>query len=86
MATFAEIYGDLNIGARIQRTGWAGKGLWVRKIDLYTDKEFRVMERVSSIGTFMPFYVIYNPADGKLNTWVPSISDIQADDWLIVHV
>lgn len=71
--------------AKVQRVGWNGKGLWIRRIDLYSDKEFRVREIEPCTGTFMPFYVIYNPADGKLNTWVPSISDAQAEDWQIVE-
>ena len=75
----------MKIGQRVRRDGWNGKGLWIRRIDLYSDSEFRVREEPGSVGTFMPFFVIFNPADGKLNTWVPSISDAQAEDWQIVE-
>lgn len=72
------------MGKKVARAGWNGKGMWVRRIDLYSDSEFRVREVEPCTGTFMPFFVIYTPWDGKLNTWVPSISDTQAEDWQII--
>lgn len=82
--TFGLAQECLKRGAKVQRVGWNGKGLWVRRIDLYSDKEFHLLEEPDAVGTLMPFYVIYNPGDGKLNTWVPSISDAQAEDWVVV--
>lgn len=83
-ANFSDALLAAQYGSKIQRAGWNGKGLWVRKIDLYTDNEFRVREINPCVGTFMPFFVIFDPATGKLNTWVPSVSDLQADDWIIL--
>ena len=82
-ANFSDALLAAQFGSKIQRAGWNGKGLWVRQVDLYSDKEFRVTEINPCVGTFMPFFVIYTPATGKLNTWVPSVSDLQADDWII---
>ena len=82
MISFSDALIALKEGKRISREGWNGKGLWVRRIDLYSDKEFRVRELEPCTGTFMPFFVIFS--GGQLNTWVPSISDVQATDWNIV--
>ena len=55
----------------------------MRRIDLYSDAEFRVRELEPCTGTFMPFFVIFS--HGQLNTWVPSISDAQAVDWFVLE-
>lgn len=83
--TFGLAIEALKLGKKVARAGWTGKRLWVRRIDLYADKEFCLREQPGSVGTFMPFFVIYSPWDGKLNTWVASISDTQADDWQVVE-
>ena len=79
---FADALNALKNGQKISREGWNGKGLWVRRIDLYSDAEFRVREIEPCTGTFMPFFVIFSR--GQLNTWVPSVSDLQAEDWNIL--
>lgn len=82
MFDFSDALLALKAGRKIAREGWNGKGLWVRRIDLYSDSEFRVRELDPCTGTFMPFFVIFS--NGQLNTWVPSISDAQAVDWVVV--
>ena len=82
MVSFSDALIALKAGKKIAREGWEGKGLWVRRIDLYSDAEFRVRELEPCIGTFMPFFVILSR--GHLNTWVPSISDVQAVDWFVL--
>lgn len=32
-----------------------------------------------------PFFVIVNKANSRVNVWVPSVSDLQADDWYEVQ-
>jgi hypothetical protein len=44
MSNFSDALLAVQDGAKIQRVGWNGKGMWVRRIDLYSDKEFRVRE------------------------------------------
>ena len=83
MVSFSDALIALKAGKKIAREGWNGKGLWVRRIDLYSDAEFRVRELEPCTGTFMPFFVIL--AHGQLNTWVPSISDVQAVDWFVLE-
>jgi hypothetical protein len=54
---------------RFVRSGWNGKGQWVSLITKPAD-----------IVVDTPFFVLRN-AQGKTNTWVPSVSDLLADDW-----
>lgn len=82
MFTFSEALIALKAGQKVQRAGWNGKGMWVRRIDLYSDAEFRIREIEPCVGTFMPFFVIFS--NGQLNTWVPSVSDLQAVDWIVL--
>ena len=82
--TFGLAVEALRMGKKVARAGWNGKGMWVRRLDLFNDNEFFLIEEPTSTGTLMPFFVIYSPWDGKLNTWVASITDIQAEDWQII--
>ncbi|WP_455797571.1 DUF2829 domain-containing protein [Clostridium butyricum] len=60
----------LKQGKIIARRGWKGKGMYVA----LAGKE------INDIVTIEPFLVIKN-TKGTFNTWVPSISDLLADDW-----
>jgi len=65
----------LKRGKRISRAGWNGKGLWVEMAEIY----------MPVIGLDLePFFVIKN-VSGTLNTWVPSVSDLLAEDWEVVE-
>lgn len=70
-------------GGKIARAGWNGKGMWVRHVDLYTDKEFRVREEPGSEGTWLPFLVM-KTADGKIVPWLASQTDLLTHDWEVV--
>jgi len=54
---------------KIQRSGWNGRGLFV------------TMKEVDGISNVL---LVLSAPDGRLNTWVPSITDILADDWSII--
>lgn len=73
----------LRRGEKVARDGWNGKDMWIRYVDLYSDKEFRVLERGSCKGTWMPFLAM-KTADNKLIPWLASQTDMQAEDWRIV--
>lgn len=79
-ADFSDALMWLKEGRRVQRAGWNGKGLWL---------EYR-----ASLGTVdLPYIqLIYPvPGDGSLPypngarvPWVPSQTDMLADDWRVV--
>lgn len=58
-------------GIRIQREGWSGKGLWVflQRPDAYSKM------------TEPYFYLLY--PDGRRCPWVPSQTDLVAQDWIV---
>jgi hypothetical protein len=62
----------LKKGARISREGWNSKGLYV-EIEKGGDYKFSELN---------PFFVIKNNLN-SFNTWVPSVSDLLAEDWEI---
>lgn len=62
--------GHLKRGAFLSRSGWNGKGMRI---------EFR--PRTATLG---PHFVILNVRK-EYDTWVPSISDLLADDWTYVY-
>lgn len=71
---FGQALESLKQGERVARAGWNGKGMWVR---LEEGGDFNFSE-------LLPFFVIKN-ALNSFNTWVPSVSDLLAEDWEIVQ-
>lgn len=70
--TFSQALEAVKGGLTISRRGWNGKGLYVK---LYNDIV------VSYHYSYMcPGLILHYP-DGTVFTWVPSISDLLAEDW-----
>lgn len=70
---FSEAIKYLKRGFKVCRKGWNGKGLYI-EIEKGGDYKFSELN---------PFLVIKNNLN-SFNTWVPSISDLMADDWMFV--
>lgn len=73
---FGEAIKYLKRGIRVARKGWNGKGMWVEKTEL----------RINNVSlTFIdnPCLILRN-VHGTFNTWIPSITDIFAEDWIFV--
>lgn len=84
-------------GYAIRRTGWNGKGLFVIK-QVPAHIESDVIPNMQSLPQaakelilkgkgFIDYTsqcLIYNENTGRADSWVPSISDVFADDWEIV--
>ena len=60
----------LKKGSKVARIGWNGKGMFVRYVET-TEQLNRHLELKNVVGTF--------------DTWVPSVSDVLAEDWLILE-
>jgi hypothetical protein len=71
---FGEALESLKAGFKVARKGWNGKGMYIQ-LHKGTDFEHAVIE---------PFLVIKN-VKNSFNTWVPSISDLLAEDWEVVE-
>ncbi len=76
-------------GGLIAREGWNGKGMFVY---LVTGGDYKVqMDCVKPLanknGTlkYNPYMAIKN-VNGTISTWVPSVNDCLADDWIEVEI
>lgn len=85
--TFGLAVDALKKGEKLARSGWNGKGMFVFLVNGST---FNV-SRAPLLGIFPEGTEInYRPhidiknVDGSISTWVPSIGDVMAEDWLIV--
>lgn len=70
-------------GHKVARSGWNGKDMWVRNIEPYSDRQFRIKEVEPCEGTWLPF-LIMKTVDNTLVPWLASQTDMLANDWLIV--
>jgi glutamate synthase domain-containing protein 1 len=58
-------------GARMQRAGWNGRGMWIA---IQTPDEHSKMQRP---------YIYMSDAQGLLVPWLASQTDILSDDWQV---
>ncbi len=87
----------LKFGFAIRRSGWNGKGLFiVKQIPAHIEKN--IIPKMQSLPqsakdlilkgkAFIDYTsqcLIYNENTGRADSWVPSISDVFAEDWEIV--
>jgi len=63
----------LKKGNKVAREGWNGKGMYIQ-LNKGIDFEFSEL---------CPFLTIKN-VKNSFDTWVPSISDLLAEDWVIL--
>ena len=75
MMNFGKAIELLKQGKRVSRKGWNGKGMHVTLSKLYTPDNIQVNNDC---------LLLFNVTK-KYNTWVPSITDLFADDWGIVE-
>lgn len=62
-------------GAKVARRGWNGKGLFVAA--QFPDEHSKMRN---------PYlYINAKALGGECNPWVPSQTDLFAEDWFIVH-
>ena len=95
---FGEIIEALKIGLAVRRSGWNGKGLFIVKQvpshitsniipnmqSLPQSAKDILMKRENPHIDYTNQMLIINP-DGRADSWVPSVSDVFAEDWEIVN-
>lgn len=96
--TFGTAIELLRQGKSIRRKGWNGKGLFVIK-QIPAHIESNIIPKMQSLPQsakdlilagkgFIDYTsqcLIYNENTGRADSWVPSISDVFAEDWEIVE-
>ncbi len=90
---FGQAVEALKCGKKVARTGWNGKGMWLRFIDYqpcnqagfneYGD-EIKVYDELDSKIELLP-WIGMKTADEKFVPWLASQTDILAEDWQIVE-
>lgn len=97
LMTFGDAIEVLKQGVAIRRSGWNGKGLFViKQVPARITEE--IIPKMQSLPQsakdlilkgkgFIDYTsqcLIYNENTGRADSWVPSISDVFAEDWEIV--
>lgn len=72
---FSEALTQLKDGKAVHRIGWNGRGLKVK---------MQVPDENSKMGNKY-LYIDARALDGERNPWVPSQTDLFADDWQILE-
>ena len=86
---FSKALIELKKGEKLAREGWNGKGLYVTLVPGLKDikPSVRMQEahdiKRDELITIEPYFQIKN-AQGTFNTWVPSVSDLLANDWEVL--
>lgn len=72
-------------GARVARTGWNGKGMWLYLVPA-NSYPAQTDAAKAAFGENVPYreYVAMKTAQDDVVPWVASQSDLLADDWYIV--
>lgn len=87
---FGEAVRELKSGKKVCRAGWNGKGMWAVmqkgypygiNINQNTAEATGIPE--GTLMKFRPYFMLFT-AQGDFAHWVPSGSDILAEDWMIV--
>lgn len=74
---------NMKSGCKVARKGWNGKGMYLRYVDPYMDKAYKITEQEPIDGTLLP-YIGMKTADNGFVPWLASQTDMLADDWVIV--
>lgn len=69
---FGEAIEALKLGSKVSRSGWNGKGMWI-KIQVPSEKSKMTLP-----------YIFMKTADGQLVPWLASQTDLLAEDWTIL--
>lgn len=72
--TFGDALVMLKEGKRVCRLKWNGKGMWVEMTGTVD----------YSFSELLPHFVIKNMSN-SFSTWVPSVNDCLAEDWMLVE-
>ena len=86
--TFGDALQALKAGKRVARAGWNGKGMFV----YYVRAAAYVAQSAAEIeyfgkNAYVPYapYLALKGVDERVSTWVPSINDVLAEDWVVLE-
>ena len=71
----------LKNGARVQRKGWNGKGMYLRYID---NRNYKIHENFTD-GCAELSFIAMKTADNRIVPWLASQTDMLAEDWEVAE-
>lgn len=85
---FGEVIKELKAGKAVQRSGWNGKNQFVYYVPAtnypaMTDIAKKIMDEKGNVA--YNAYLALRTVQGAVSTWVPSITDLFAEDWKVVE-
>lgn len=82
---FGQAIRRLREGAKVQREGWNGKGMWIVLVpgSAITVTEGRPLAAIFPVGVEVSYHphIDMKAADGTVFAWNPNVLDILAEDW-----
>ena len=83
---FGEAIKKLKNGKPVQRKGWNGKGQFVYYVPA---AKYPAMTEVAKLiaengNVSYNAYLALKTVQGSVSTWVPSITDLFAEDWIVL--
>lgn len=85
---FSNALQHLKGGLPVARSGWNGKDMFVYRVpEASYPARTDVAKRHFGADALVPYRAYYalKGADGMIATWVPSSTDLDADDWYVVE-
>lgn len=84
---FSIALAHLKNGRKLAREGWNGKGMFVYYVDPASyPARTEVAKEYFGDGAMVPYngYFAIKNTNETVSTWVPSVNDCLAEDWMIV--
>lgn len=81
--TFGQAIEALKNQNKISRSGWNGKGMYVVLAGCTQDPLYSRTAPVQEVP--IEDFMAIRTVTGQYNTWVPSVSDVLANDWQIIQ-
>lgn len=85
--SFGQALQALKAGARLARTGWNGRGMFIYLVPAASyPVQTGAAKAHFGAGAMVPYnaYLAIKNVDETVSTWVPSVNDCLAEDWVIV--
>lgn len=76
----------LRNGRKVSRSGWNGKGMFAYLVPAASyPAQTGIAKSFFGESSMVPYnaYLALKGADNTVSTWVPSVSDVLADDWIV---
>lgn len=72
MVSFGAALEEIKAGKRATRLGWSGAGIWIK------------LHRPSEQSRNVLAYLFQRTAQGEFVPWIPTQTDLLADDWTVM--